>query len=145
LADAEPIRMRIFRKSDTPAVVALWQACDLTRPWNDPHKDIARKLAVQSHLFLVATQGERVVGSVMAGYDGHRGWVNYLAVQPELQRRGIAKQLMLEAEKLLLAAGAPKVNLQIRATNLRVQKFYQSLGYQIDEAISMGKRLVSDE
>ena len=74
--------IRPFREADEAQVVALWQACGLTRPWNDPHRDIARKLAVQRELFLVGEEGGRIVASVMAGYEGHRGWVNYLAWTP---------------------------------------------------------------
>jgi ribosomal protein S18 acetylase RimI-like enzyme len=141
---APEIEIRPFRPDDAAAVIALWQRCDLTRPWNDPAQDIERKLAVQSHMFLVASDGAAIVGSVMAGYEGHRGWINYLAVLPELRRNGIARELMSHAERLLRQAGAPKINLQVRATNLAVQSFYRALGYEVDEVISMGKRLLRD-
>jgi ribosomal protein S18 acetylase RimI-like enzyme len=81
------MHIRPFELADEPAVIALWEACKLTRPWNDPHKDIARKLAVQPELFLVGAIDETVIASVMAGYEGHRGWVNYLAVTPRFRGR----------------------------------------------------------
>jgi ribosomal protein S18 acetylase RimI-like enzyme len=123
----------------------LWQACELTRPWNDPHKDIARKAAVDDELFLVGTVGGVVVASVMAGYDGHRGWVNYLAVDPGRRGEGHGRALMQEAETRLAARGCPKVNLQVRDTNAEVLAFYERLGYVVDAAVSMGKRLESDD
>ena len=109
--------IRRFVPDDEGAVVALWEAAGLTRPWNDPRKDIARKLRVQPEGFLVAVAGDEIVGSVMAGYDGHRGWVNYLAVAADERRAGIGRALMAEAEGVLAGLGCPKVNLQIRATN----------------------------
>jgi ribosomal protein S18 acetylase RimI-like enzyme len=99
------MHIRPFQASDEAAVVALWERCRLTRPWNDPRKDIARKLSVQPELFLVGVIGGEVVASAMAGYDGHRGWVNYLAVAPEQQRRGLGRALMREVEQRLVALG----------------------------------------
>ena len=101
--------VRPFAADDEAAVVALWEAAGLTRPWNDPRKDVARKLRVQSEWFFVATVGEKIVGSVMAGYDGHRGWVNYLAVRPSSRRLGIGRALMAEVERALRGAGCPKI------------------------------------
>jgi ribosomal protein S18 acetylase RimI-like enzyme/AcrR family transcriptional regulator len=138
------VRIRPFRASDTDAVVALWQACGLTRPWNDPRKDIARKLTTQPELFLVAEGDGTLVGTAMAGYDGHRGWVNYLAVDPSAQGRGLGRMLMAEAEQRLEARGCPKVNLQIREGNEPVMEFYRALGYARDGAVSFGKRLIPD-
>ena len=136
--------VRPFAADDEAAVVALWEAADLTRPWNDPHKDIARKQRVQSEWFFVATVGEKIVGSVMAGYDGHRGWVNYLAVTPASHRLGIGRALMAEVERALRGAGCPKINLQIRATNHAAVSFYEALGYTTDDVISLGRRLEHD-
>jgi ribosomal protein S18 acetylase RimI-like enzyme/AcrR family transcriptional regulator len=138
------VQIRPFRASDTDAVVALWQVCGLTRPWNDPRKDIARKLTVQPELFLVAERGGTLVGTAMAGYDGHRGWVNYLAVDPAAQRRGLGHTLMAQVEQRLEALGCPKVNLQIREGNEPVMAFYRALGYARDGAVSFGKRLIPD-
>jgi ribosomal protein S18 acetylase RimI-like enzyme len=136
--------IRPFAPADEERVVQLWRDCGLTRPWNDPHKDIARKLGEQPELFLVGTVDGRVMATVMAGFDGHRGWVNYLAVDPALQRQDIGRALMDEAERLLIARGCPKLNLQVRAGNAGVIDFYRKLGYVEEEMVSMGKRLIPD-
>ncbi|MCS6587661.1 GNAT family acetyltransferase [Curtobacterium flaccumfaciens] len=140
-------RIRRFRTEDTDAVVALWESCGLVRPWNDPRRDIARKLTVQPELFLVAEpadDSEGVVAAGMAGFDGHRGWVNYLAVRPDLQGSGLGRTLMAEFERLLTDLGCPKLNLQVRAGNEQVLGFYASLGYTDDRTVSLGKRLIPD-
>ena len=139
------MQIRAFQPEDEKAVIALWQACDLVRPWNDPHKDIARKLRVRPDLFLVGVVDGRIVASVMAGYEGHRGWLNYLAVAPEFQRRGLARAIVTEAERLLREAGCPKINLQVRTSNQGVIEFYRRVGYSVDDVVSMGKRLEKDE
>ena len=139
-----PPIIRPYRESDETAVIALWQACDLVRPWNDPRKDIARKLQVNREWFLVAERETRIVGSVMAGYEGHRGWINYLAVDPAAQRCGLGRALMAEAERLLRAAGCPKINLQVRSTNAAVLAFYRRLGFAVDDVVSLGRRLETD-
>jgi ribosomal protein S18 acetylase RimI-like enzyme len=136
--------IRPFEVLDEEPVVALWERCGLVRPWNDPRRDIARKAGVQADLFLVAVEGEAVVGTVMAGYDGHRGWVNYLAVDPDWRRRGIGRGLMHAVETRLRALGCPKVNLQIRRTSADVAAFYRALGFAEDDVLSMGKRLIAD-
>lgn len=138
--------IRPFVVADTEQVVALWDACGLVRPWNDPRRDIERKLTVQPELFLVGVEPEAgaVVGAGMAGFDGHRGWVNYLAVHPELQGSGLGRTLMAEFERLLEERGCPKVNLQVRAGNERVIGFYESLGYAPDGAVTLGKRIIPD-
>ena len=100
--------IRQFAPRDEGAVVALWEACGLTRSWNDPRKDIARKLRVQPEGFLLAVTGDEIVGSVMAGYDGHRGWVNYLAVAADARRAGVGRALMVEAERVLARARMPE-------------------------------------
>ena len=138
------MQIRPYEESDEAAVVALWQAAGLTRPWNDPHKDIARKLAVQREMFLVGIIDGEVVASAMAGYDGHRGWVNYLAVAPTQRGHGYARLLMQRVEAMLLAMGCPKINLQVRTTNTAVIDLYRHLGYAQDEAVSLGKRLIPD-
>ena len=138
------MHIRAFHASDESAVVALWEKCRLTRPWNDPRKDIARKLAVQPELFLVGVLGDALVATVMAGYEGHRGWVNYLAVSPEHQRKGLGKTLMREVEKRLMERGCPKLNVQVRASNSEALQFYRRLGYAQDEAVALGKRLIPD-
>ncbi|MEF3405350.1 GNAT family acetyltransferase [Agromyces sp. CCNWLW203] len=138
------VRIRPFDVADTESVVALWRSAGLVVPWNDPHRDIERKLAVQPELFLVGEAAGVVVATAMVGYDGHRGWVNYLAV--DLERRGerLGALLMAEAERLLTERGCPKLNLQVRSTNAGVIEFYRSLGYQVDDVASLGKRLIPD-
>jgi ribosomal protein S18 acetylase RimI-like enzyme len=138
------VRIRPFRKDDEDAVIALWIECGLTRAWNDPRKDIARKLTVQPELFLVAEEGGKLVATLMAGYEGHRGWVNYLAVSPPHRRRGYARVLMQEAETRLVALGCPKLNVQVRSANAEALDFYRALGYLRDESVSLGKRLIPD-
>ncbi|MCI4323520.1 MAG: GNAT family acetyltransferase [Thermoplasmata archaeon] len=136
--------IRPFESRDEKAVVALWERCQLVRAWNDPHKDIRRKLNVRPEWFLVGRLHGDLIASVMAGYDGHRGWLNYLAVDPQYRRRGFARELVNHAERLLRAAGGPKVNLQVRSLNLPVVEFYRQLGYSADDVVSLGKRLESD-
>ena len=137
--------VRTFKESDEARVLELWMFAGLIRPWNDPKKDIARKLKVQRELFLVAELEGVVVGVVMAGYDGHRGWVNYLAVDIGQRRRGIGSALMRDAERRLRLLGCPKINLQIRSENRDVQAFYAALGFKNDEVVSLGKRLEDDK
>ena len=139
------MQVRPFEDSDEAAVIALWEAAGLTRSWNDPRKDVARKLAVQREWFLVGTQDDAVMASIMVGYDGHRGWINYLAVSPDHRMQGHARTLMREAERLLAAAGCPKINLQIRTTNTAVIEFYRRIGYAQDDVVSFGRRLIADE
>ena len=138
------MEIRPFQPLDEAAVIDLWHQCDLVRPQNDPRKDIRRKLAVRPEMFLVAVEGGEVVGTAMAGYEGHRGWINYLAVRPDRQRRGIARALLAEAERLLRAAGCPKINLQVRAGNAGVIAFYEAVGFVRDDVVSLGKRLEHD-
>lgn len=138
------MQIRAYQEPDVAQVVALWQACGLTRPWNDPYKGIARKLTVQRELFLVGELDGAVVATVMAGFEGHRGWVNYLAVAPALRGRGYGAALMKVVEERFVQAGCPKVNLLVRSTNTAVLDFYRRLGYAPDEAIPLGKRLIPD-
>ena len=138
------MKIRAFQPADESAVVALWRECELTRPWNDPRKDIARKLAVQAELFLVGVVDHAVMASVMAGYEGHRGWMNYLAVAPRYRGRGYGRALVEHVERLLLERGCPKVGLLVRNTNREAAQFYRRLGYAQDESISLGKRLIAD-
>ncbi len=136
--------IRPYEDSDEDAVIALWQDCGLVVPHNDPRRDIARKVRVGREFFLVGEVGSLVVASVMGGYDGHRGWVNYLAVSPNHQRKSYGTLLMRALEKMLLERGCPKLNLQIRRTNEAVIRFYNSIGYGEDAVVSMGKRLIPD-
>lgn len=138
------LEIRAYREADEGFVVALWQDCGLVTPWNDPVKDIERKLRIQRELFLVGFLDGRLVATVMAGYEGHRGWINYLAVAPDSRKAGVGRLLMEEAEARLGAIGCPKINLQVRRSNAEAAGFYRSIGYAEDDVLSMGKRLVKD-
>ena len=138
------LEVRSYRESDQEAVVDLWRKCGLVVPWNDPVNDINRKLRVQREMFLVGLLGTRLIATVMAGYEGHRGWLNYLAVAPDCRKRGFGRRLMEEAEAHLRALGCPKINLQVRSSNADVIEFYKRIGYSTDDVVSMGKRLKED-
>jgi ribosomal protein S18 acetylase RimI-like enzyme len=138
------VKIRAFEPQDEAAVVALWEACKLTRPWNDPHRDIARKLEVQRELFVVGVLEREIVASVMAGYEGHRGWVNYLAVAPAFRGRGYGRALMRHVEAALERRGCPKLSVLVRNSNRDATEFYRRLGYVQDESVSFGKRLIAD-
>jgi ribosomal protein S18 acetylase RimI-like enzyme len=137
--------IRPFEIEDQAAVIELWRRCELLRPQIDPVKDIARKLKVQREMFLVGVVDERIVASVMASYDGHRCWVNYLAVNPDQQRRGFGRAIMAEVERIVRDRGCPKINLQVRTSNTGVIAFYKSIGFAVDDVTSMGKRLEFDQ
>jgi ribosomal protein S18 acetylase RimI-like enzyme len=139
------IEIRPFQASDASAVVQLWSDCNLVVPWNDPNRDIRRKLAVQPELFLVGVLAGEVVATVMAGYDGHRGWLNYLAVASHFRCRGIGRCMVKKAETRLRELGCPKINIQIRTGNTAVIEFYRKLGFKPDDVVSMGMRLESDD
>lgn len=140
------MQIRQFRPADTEAAVALWHEAGLTRPWNDPLRDIERKLAEQPELFLVAEDiaDHTLIATVMAGTDGHRGWLYYLAVAGSARRRGVATALIAEAERLLEGRGCPKVMLMVRRDNAAVTAMYEALGYDQDEVLVLGKRLIAD-
>jgi ribosomal protein S18 acetylase RimI-like enzyme len=138
------MKIRPFQMPDKDSVIQLWIQCGLVAPQNNPVRDIERKMKVDPEWFLVGEMDGQVVGTCMTGYEGHRGWINYLAIRPDLQKHGLGKQLMDHAEKILRASGCAKINLQIRATNLQVIKFYESIGYKQDPVVSMGKRLEPD-
>ena len=153
-ADAKPVddagafAIRAFVPADADAVVALWRECGLVRAWNDPHRDIERKATTQPEMFLVADsgaeEGATVVGSAMVGFDGHRGWVYYLAVAPSMQRLALGRALMARAERLLIERGCPKLALMVRTENAGVLAFYRRLGYVQDDVVVLGKRLIQD-
>lgn len=136
-----PFTIRPFAERDTAAVIALWEARGLTRPWNDPVADIAAKLRVQPELFLVAEEGDAILGSVMAGTDGHRGWLYYLASAASRAGEGIGRALVAEAEARLVELGCPKVQLMVRSENAEVIGYYRALGYADSDVVVLGKRL----
>jgi ribosomal protein S18 acetylase RimI-like enzyme len=136
--------IRPFQIEDKAQVVSLWRACGLVVPHNNPEKDIERKLAVNPELFLVGECQGVIVASVMGGYEGHRGWINYLAVSPEHGRKGFGRSMMAAVEQRIRELGCPKINLQVRSSNEGEIRFYQSLGYGVDEVVGLGKRLEED-
>lgn len=138
------LTIRPFEPADAGAVIELWRVCGLIHPTNDPKRDIARKLKVRGDLFLLGFQGATLVASAMVGYEGHRGWVNYFAVAPGLRRKGFGREMMGEAERRLRAEGCPKINVQVRTSNPDALRFYESMGFKRDEAVSLGKRLEHD-
>lgn len=138
----ENLEIRTYREADAADVVALWTGTfPDTRPWNQPQAYIRRKLAAQPELFLVGVYGDRVVATVLGGYDGTRGWIYHLAVASEQRRHGFGRAMMAAAEERLRALGCPKINLQIMRTNPGVVRFYERLGYAVEDRISMGRRL----
>lgn len=139
------MEIRAFRQDDFEEVITLWERCDLLRPWNDPEMDIERKLNHDPELFLVAEVAGVVVGSVMGGYDGHRGSAYYLGVNPDYRGRGIANALINRLEKRLMARGCPKIQLIVREDNDTVIDMYEKLGYEIQGITSLGKRLIEDQ
>lgn len=138
------MNIRVYSPEDENVVIELWRKCNLIRPQNNPKLDIERKLKVNPELFLVGEISGKVVAIVIGGYEGHRGWINYLGVDPIYQKRGLGKQMMEAVEKKLLLLGCPKINLQVRVDNKAVIGFYGSIGYSVDNVISMGKRLIPD-
>jgi ribosomal protein S18 acetylase RimI-like enzyme len=141
---SSPVIIRTFRPDDTEQVVALWHDCDLTRPWNDPRRDIERSVAVRPDLFLVGSHNGAIVATTMGGYDGHRGWVYYVAVAPAQRGSGFGRRMMAEIERRLLELGCPKLNLLVRSENVEALGFYEALGYAADASVSLGKRLIED-
>jgi ribosomal protein S18 acetylase RimI-like enzyme len=139
------VDIRPHQPADQDALIALWEACGLTRPWNDPRLDIARKSRVNPEWFLIGEHDGQLVASAMFGYEGHRGWVNHLAVAPQHRHRGWARDLMAQGEALLRAVGCAKINLQVRQGNDDALAFYQAIGYGVDASISLGKRLIPDQ
>lgn len=135
------VQVRRYRPEDEDQVVDLWMRCGLVVPQNDPRRDIQAKMSWQPELFLIGAVGDRVVATTMVGYEGHRGWINYLAVSPDLQRQGIGGMMMKEAERRLRELGCPKINLQVRASNSAVIEFYERIGFEVDDVVSLGMRL----
>jgi ribosomal protein S18 acetylase RimI-like enzyme len=149
---AAGVHIRPYRPADQAQVIALWQACNLTRPWNDPAADIAFCVASPAATLLVAeaspsgelaveTKVGSIVGSAMVGHDGHRGWVYYVAVHPGQQRSGLGAVLMVAAERWLKAHGVGKLQLMVRDSNLAARGFYEKLGYKTEPVVTMSKWL----
>ena len=139
------LHIRPYRDGDEKDDIQLWLNCNLVVPWNDPKLDIDRKLKVNPDLFLVGLVEGKVIATVMGGYEGHRGWINYLAISPEIRRNAVGQQMVGEVEAKLRKLGCPKINIQIRSSNKSVIEFYGKIGFSVDDVISMGKRLVDDQ
>jgi ribosomal protein S18 acetylase RimI-like enzyme len=137
--------IRTFRPDDTAEIIALWRECGLVVPWNNPQTDIDRKSADSPQMFFVGELENELVASCMAGYDGHRGWIYFLAVKKSQQRKGVASILVDHVEAELIKLGCPKVELMVRRTNNRVISFYQSIGFDPDPVIVLSKRLIEDK
>ena len=131
-------------RSDAATVVALWERCGLTRPWNDPHADFERALAGATSTVLLTRNDDVVIGSVMVGHDGHRGWLYYLAVAPGRRGQGIGRALFAAAENWLRTAGVPKVQLMVRSGNRDALAFYHSIGLARQDVVVFGRFLNAD-
>jgi len=140
------MNIRAVEAADTDAIVALWRVVfpeydDPSRPQRDPRANIARKLAFGDGLFWLLEIDNRVVATAMAGYDGHRGWIYSIGVDPGERRRGLGKTLLAHVEAQLRARGCPKINLQVLSTRAAALDFWKAVGYQPDAVASFGKRL----
>ncbi len=138
------MKLRQFEIKDQRAVIKLWKECGLIVPWNNPVLDIQRKLKVNPDLLIVGVLSESIVAAVMGGYEGHRGWINYLAVSPGHQRKGYGRQIMEFVEMRIKEKGCPKINLQVRHGNTEIISFYEAIGYRNDDVVGLGKRLNYD-
>lgn len=138
------MKIREFRIEDKKHILSLWEECGLIVPWNNPEQDIERKMKVDPDLFLVGEEHGQIVAAVMGGYEGHRGWINYLAIGKAFRKKGYGKEMMAAVEKKLKDRGCPKICLQVRATNRDVIAFYRAIGYADDQVLGLGKRLVRD-
>jgi ribosomal protein S18 acetylase RimI-like enzyme len=133
-----------LRPDEIEAAVALWEACDLTRPWNDPRADIRRAFEGATSTILAHREAARLVATAMVGVDGHRGWVYYLAVAPDRRKRGLGEAMMRAAEAWVAARGMPKMQLMVRVENAAAAGFYHAIGYETEERLLLAKRLKDD-
>ena len=140
----DAIEIRSFRQEEEVPLIKLWERCKLVVAWNDPSKDIRRKVQLDPRELLRVLHDNSLIASVMAAYEGHRGWINYLAVDPEYRRKGLGKTMMKAAETYLEQFECPKINLQIHAQNHQVIEFYKSIGFLQEDVINLGKRLIPD-
>lgn len=141
----ENFKIRTFRADDATDIIDLWRECGLIVPWNNPQTDIERKYADSAQMFFVGELKNELVASCMAGYDGHRGWIYFLAVKTSQRRKGLASILVKHVEAELVKLGCPKVELMVRKTNSKVIAFYKSIGFDPDPVIVLSKRLIEDE
>jgi ribosomal protein S18 acetylase RimI-like enzyme len=136
-----PLAIAPIADADIGAVIALWQACGLTRPWNDPASDIALARRGPNSTVLIGRDGDAIVATAMVGHDGHRGWVYYVATDPERRKQGYGHTIMNAAEDWLRAAGIEKLQLMVRPDNTKVQAFYESIGYDEQQRVIYAKWL----
>jgi len=139
---AMALDIRDFREADRAALIALWEACALTRRWDDPNADMDRSIASRDATILVGTLDNDVIASAVVGHDGHRGWIYYLAVSPDRKACGHGREMMAEAELWLTARGTPKVQLMVRGENETATAFYNALGYERQDVTVLGKWLM---
>jgi ribosomal protein S18 acetylase RimI-like enzyme len=139
--DIMPLGVESATSTDMTAVIALWQACELTRPWNDPAADFARAIAGEHSAILVSRSASAIAASVMVGEDGHRGWVYYLAVAPDQRRAGLGASMMKAAEAWLRMRGVPKIQLMVRDGNEDALAFYEALGLERQPVVTLGRFL----
>ena len=137
----EKLIIRTYEQKDEIEVIKLWEICNLIVPQNDPKLDINSKVSFQPDLFSVGLFQKKLIATIMVGYDGHRGWINYLVVHPDYQRRGFGRQLMNYATITLSNRGCQKINVQVRESNRSVIQFYKNLGFTDDKVVSYGKRI----
>jgi ribosomal protein S18 acetylase RimI-like enzyme len=130
-----------IKDEDVEDIIQLWQRCDLLRAWNDPCHDVTLARRTPTSSILVGKKDGRIIASALAGFEGHRGWIYYVCVDPSVQRQGFGRAIMSAAEAWLRQRGAPKINLQVRFTNLAVLGFYDKLGYEYQKFAVMGKRI----
>lgn len=135
------MEIRVLDPARADEAIALWEACELTRPWNDPRSDLERALEGPASTILAALEGDVLVGTAMVGYDGHRGWVYYVASDPDRRHLGIGRALMRASEEWLVERGAPKIQFMVRTTNTPVLDFYSRLGYEVQDCVVLGRRL----
>jgi ribosomal protein S18 acetylase RimI-like enzyme len=136
----ENLVIRIFSEGDRASVKELWRICGLTVPQNDPDEDIDQKIRFQPELFFVGEYEGGVVASIMAGYDGHRGYMNYVGVHPDFRKKGFGSKMVEFVLSELRKKGSPKVNISVRTSNAKVMGFYRKLGFSEDPVIGMGHR-----
>ncbi|MCP4260112.1 MAG: GNAT family acetyltransferase [Planctomycetes bacterium] len=141
MTEQENLLIRPYQDRDEKNVIQLWHNCNLVVPWNDPKLDIECKLKVNPDLFLVGLIEGKIIATAMGGYDGHRGWINYLAVSQEIRQKGVGRRIVEQVEAKLSKLGCPKINIQIRSSNQDAIDFYGKIGFSIDDVISMDKRL----
>ncbi len=145
MENLQDLEIRVYRPTDKANVIGLWQDCGLIVPWNNPEADIARKVKDSPELFFVAELSDELISTCMAGFDGHRGWIYFLAVKIQYRQRGIATKMVIHAESALLAVGCPKLELMVRESNNEVMSFYQKNAYQKEPVVVLSKRLMEDK